>query len=162
MRTRIVLATAGILLMVFGLFRLVTEVPFPDLVILAVWLIGAVVIHDGILSPLVVSVGWAIGRVVPPRARRYVQFGFVAAGLVSVIALPLMYRQGTQPTVKALLVQNYGGGLTLLLGLIAAASLLAYAVHVARDQSRRPPTTKAPATKAPPEPVASEGESHGG
>lgn len=139
MRTRMVLAGAGILLMVFGFFRLFTEVPIPDLLILAVWLIGALVIHDGILSPLVVSVGWAIGRVMPPRARRYVQFGLVAAGLVTVIALPLIYREGSQPAVKALLVQNYGGGLTLLLGLIAAASLIAYAAHVASDRSRRTP-----------------------
>jgi len=118
-RRRIALGVAGVLVGAFGIFRLLTEIPFVNLVVLAGWLIGAVVIHDGVLSPLVLGVGVLVSRI-PPRARRYVQFGLVVAGLVTVIAVPLIARRHSQPTVKAILLRNYAGGLTLLLGVIAA------------------------------------------
>ena len=110
---RIALISGGILLGLYGVFRLVTEEKFHNLVILAFWLIGAVVIHDGILAPLTVSVGWFIGKVVPPRARRYLQAALI-------------------------LLQNYGAHLSVVLGLIAGVSLLLYAAQVARDRQRHP------------------------
>ena len=129
---RISLATAGILLGLYGVFRLLTNVGFVELLVLAAWLIGAVVIHDGILSPAVVAVGWFLTRTVPPRARRYLQGFLVVGGLMTVIAVPLMLRKDTQPVSKAMLLQSYGANLTLLLALAAALSLLLYAIRVAR------------------------------
>jgi cytochrome c oxidase assembly factor CtaG len=138
-RRRLVIGAAGVLLGLFGVYRLVTEIPTANLKVLLLWLLAALVIHDGLLSPVVVAVGWAVARIVPARARRYLQAGLVTAGLVTVVAVPLIYRQDTQPAAKAILRQDYGGNLTLLLGIIAAASLLLYAAHVARF--RRPDTT---------------------
>lgn len=137
---RITFACTGILLGLFGVFRLVTEVPIGNLVVLAAWMIGAVVIHDGILSPVVVAVGWFAARVVRPRARRYVQGALVAGGLITVVAVPMILRAGQEPESKAILRQNFGGNLTVLLGVVAAASLLLYAVRVARDQRAQPAT----------------------
>jgi hypothetical protein len=145
MRLRLPLGIAGVLLGLFGVFRLVTQVPPFPLFILALWLVGALVIHDGILSPVVVGVGWAIARVVRPRARRYLQVALIMAALVTVIAIPMIYRQDSQPRAKSMLLQNFGLNLTLLIGLIAALSLLAYAVRVARDHSgQRPSAAGAP------------------
>lgn len=135
---RIVFAVSGILLGLFGVFRLATEVPVGNLVVLALWLIGAVVVHDGILSPMVVGVGWLVGRAVPPRARRYVQGGLIAASLITAVAIPLILRAGQEPASKAILRQNFGGNLTLLLGVVAAASLALYAVRVARERTGEP------------------------
>ena len=136
-RWRILLATAGILLALFGAFRLLTQVPLTDVAVLAAWMIGVVVIHDGVLSPLVLAVGTLVARV-PPRGRRYVQFALVAGGLIAVIGVVLVARRGSQPSVKALLLRNYGLNLAILLGLIAAVSLGAYAARVARDAKSRP------------------------
>ena len=72
----------------------------------------------------------------PPRARRYLQGGLIAAGLVTVVAIPMIAEQGALPASKALLQQNFGGNLTLLLGIVGAVSLLLYAVRVARDGRR--------------------------
>ena len=143
-RWRIVLAIAGIALGLFGVGRLVTQIPGPSLVGLGVWLLAALVIHDGIASPLILAVGALVGRV-PPRSRRYLQAGLIMAAMVTVLAAPMIYRRGSQPASKALLDQNYGSHLTLLLGVIAGAVLLAYAIRVARDQSAgqgRTPTPK--------------------
>ena len=138
MRTwRIVLATAGILLLLYGAVSLLTNVDFGTLLLLALWLIGAVVIHDGIVSPLVIGVGWALHLFVPPRARRYLQGGLIAAALITVVAIPMIAQQGALPASKGLLQQNFGGNLSLLLGIVGAVSLLLYAVRVARDGRRR-------------------------
>ena len=133
-RWRMVLAVAGILLGLFGVGRLVTQVPVHSLIGLAVWLVAALVIHDGIASPLVIAVGALLARV-PPRGRRYLQAGMIAGSMITVIAVPMIARQDSQPLSKSILNQNYGGNLTLLLGLVAALTLAAYAVRVARDQA---------------------------
>lgn len=145
MRTwRIVLAVAGIGLVLFGAFRLITEVPFRNLVFLALWLIAALIIHDGILSPLVVSVGWLLRRLVPDRARRFLQLALIISGLVTVIAVPMIFLRSSQPAVKAILLRNYGANLTLIIGIVAVASLALYAVRVARDRAAAPPPRDLP------------------
>jgi hypothetical protein len=135
MPTRIALAACGIALGLYGAYRILTQVHGHTLFVLGVWLVGAVVIHDGILSPAIVTLGYLLGRFVPRRARRYLQAALIMAGLVTIVAIPLIHRRGTQPRVKALLLQNYGGNLTLLLSIIAAVTLAIYAVHVARDRA---------------------------
>lgn len=135
---RIAFATAGVLLGLFGAVQLLTQVPVGSLVGLALWMIAAVVIHDGILSPLVLAVGWFLSRHVPPRARRYLQGALVAAGLVTVVALPMIVRSRTsdEPAGKALLQQDYAANLAVLLVIVAVASLVLYAVRVARNSRR--------------------------
>ena len=142
MRVRIALAAAGLLLLLYGVFRLVTQVPHAKLIVLAFWLIGALIIHDGILSPLVVSISWVLARVVPPRARRYLQLALIAGGLVTVIALPMIHRQKIGPAQKALLRQNFAANLTIILAVIAVLTLSAYAIRVARDRVATPPASR--------------------
>jgi uncharacterized membrane protein YfcA len=139
---RIILASVGIVLGLFGVARLFTQIPSYSLKWLAIWLIAAVVIHDGILSPLVVSVGWLIRRHLPDRARRYLQAGLIMAGMVTVIAVPMIWRRDSQPESKAILNQDFAGNLSLLIGIIAGLTLLAYAVRVARDRSPVGPPTE--------------------
>ena len=128
--------------LLFGVFRLITEVPLPQPGLRgAGWLVAALVIHDGILSPLVVSVGWLLRRLVPDRARRFLQVALIISGLVTVIALPMIYLRGSQPAVKAILLRNYGANLALIIGLVAVATLVLYAVRVARDRARGPAAT---------------------
>ena len=54
--------------------------------------------------------------------------------LITVIAIPLINRRGTQPAVKAILLRNYAGNLALLLGLTAAVALAMYAARVLRER----------------------------
>ncbi len=142
MLLRVVLAGAGILLGLFGLSRLPTEASVSALVILAIWLIGAIVIRDGILSPLVLGIGWTVARFVPPRARRYLQGALVSAALVTVVAVPMISREGSPPATKALLQQNFRGNLIVLVAILGAVSLAAYAVRVARDHATRRPSVR--------------------
>jgi hypothetical protein len=133
MRLRIVLGTVGVLLGLFGVFRLLTQVPLGDVVFLLVWLVGALIVHDGILSPLVLAVGGLVARTVPPRARRFVQGGLVSGALITLIALPMIYRAHSQPTVKAILEQNFAANLGVLLAIVAGGAVLLYLLRVVRD-----------------------------
>jgi hypothetical protein len=132
---RIVLAVLGIGVGTYGISQLLTQIPRQTLLLLALWLIGALIIHDGLLSPAVVGVGAALRRYVPDRGRRYLQFGLIMAAMVTVIAVPMIYRAHTQPPAKALLLQDFGINLTVLLAAIGSGTLIAYAVRVARDRS---------------------------
>jgi hypothetical protein len=139
---RIVLAVVGVGIGTYGISQLLTQVPRQTLMLLALWLIAALIIHDGLLSPAIVGVGAALRRFVPDRGRRYLQFGLITAAMVTVIAVPLIYRAHTQPPAKALLLQDFGINLTVLLAAIGSGTLIAYAVRVARDRSlpdRQPP-----------------------
>ena len=51
MRTRLLIGGAGVLLGLFGVFRLVTQIPSDDLIALFVWLVAALLVHDGLVSP---------------------------------------------------------------------------------------------------------------
>ena len=132
---RIILAAAGIGLGAYGVFRLVSELPTYSLLILGVWLLAALVIQDAILAPSVVGVGWLLRRYVPDRGRRFLQVALIISGLITVIAVPMIFLRGTQPAVKALLLRNYGSNLILIIAIIAVISLILYAVRVARDRS---------------------------
>jgi hypothetical protein len=131
---RIILAIAGIALGAFGVFRLATEIPPHNLLLLAVWLLAALIIHDAVLEPSVVGVGWLLRRHVPDRGRRYVQIALIMIVLVAVIAIPMIFLRGSQPAEKALLLRNYGTNLIMMIGFIAVISLILYAVRVARDR----------------------------
>lgn len=139
---RIGLATSGIAVAVYGIGRLFTGIPVQSLTLLALWLIAAVVIHDGLVSPTVVAVGWTLRRLVAPRARRYLQAALIMSALVTIVALPMIYRANRQPPSKAILRQNFSGNLALLLAVIAVVTLIAYAIQVAReargDQAQKP------------------------
>ena len=139
---RIILAVVGIGTGTYGISQLLTQIPRQTLMLLALWLIAALIIHLGLLSPAIVGVGAALRRYVPDRGRRYLQFGLIMAAMVTVIAVPLIYRAHTQPPAKALLLQDFGINLTVLLAAIGSGTLIAYAVRVARDRSlpnRKPP-----------------------
>jgi hypothetical protein len=131
---RIILAIAGIALGAFGVLRLATEIPLHNLLILAVWLVAALIIHDAVMEPSVVGVGWLLRRHVPDRGRRYVQIALIMIVLVAVIAIPMIFLRGSQPAEKALLLRNYRTNLIMMIGFIAVISLILYAVRVARDR----------------------------
>ena len=141
---RLVLGILGVLAVLYGIVNLMVHIPGQLLLWVAVWLVAAVVIHHGVLSPLVVAVSALLRRVIPDRGRRYLQAALLAAMPVTVIAVPMIYRRGSQPPSKALLLQNFTANLGLLLGLIAGLCLVGYAIRVARDRSPAQGRTPSP------------------
>ena len=143
-RWRLVLGILGVLVVLYGVVNLGLHIPMQTLAWVAVWLVAAVIIHQGLVSPIVIGVSSLLRRLIPDRGRRYLQAALIMAVPVMVIAIPMIYRQGSQPPSKALLLQNFTANLGLLLGIIAALCLVGYAMRVARDRSPTrggPPST---------------------
>jgi hypothetical protein len=133
---RIILAASGVLVALYGMAMLILKVPAASLLWVVVWLVALVLIHDGILAPAIVALGWGLRRSVPNRGRRFLQTALIMAAMITVIAVPMILLRGSQPPAKALLLQNYGLHWLLLLGLIGVVTLVAYAVRVARDRTQ--------------------------
>ena len=123
---RVTAIGTGVVLAGYGAVRLLTDVPGSSLLRLAVWLVGAVVISDLVISPLVVVVAVALRRWLPDRGRRYVQAFLIMAAMITLVAAPMIYLQGSAPPEKALLNQDFGTNLVILLGLAALISLLGF------------------------------------
>ena len=136
---RVVAIAGGVVLAAYGAVRLLTDVPGASLLRLAVWLVGAVVISDLVISPLVVVVGVALRRWLPDRGRRYVQAFLIMGAMITLVAAPMIYLQGSAPPEKALLNQDFAMNLLILLGLAAVISLLGYGRE--RRRSRPAPTS---------------------
>jgi hypothetical protein len=134
-RWRLVLGILGVLVVLYGVVNLGMHIPIQTLAWVAVWLVAAVLIHQGLVSPIVIGVSSLLRRLIPDRGRRYLQAALIIAVPVTVIAIPMIYRQGSQPPSKALLLQNFTANLGVLLGIIAALCLVGYAMRVARDRS---------------------------
>jgi hypothetical protein len=94
-------AAAGVALLAYGVARLFLVVAWGDLLLLLIWMIGATAIHDGLLSPLVLAVAAALRRWVPDRGRRYLQTGMITGAMITVVAVPMIYLEGSQPPEKA-------------------------------------------------------------
>jgi hypothetical protein len=136
---RIGLAIAGLLLALFGVFRLLTEIPPGSLILLGIWLLAALIVHDAVVAPATVAVGWVLRRTTPDRERGYLQSALIMIAVVALVAVPMIALRGSQPPVKALLLRDYAANLALLIGVIIAVSALRLAARLVRDH--RTPAT---------------------
>lgn len=127
------LGAVGVFAIGYGVLRIFTDAKDTKPLALAKWLIGSLIVHDAIIAPVVIGVGWLLARTVPPRARRYLQAGLVTGGLIAAVGVILIRRQGrTSSPTLALLRQNYTLNLLLLLAIVAVVTAGAYAVEVWR------------------------------
>lgn len=80
------------------------------------------VVHDLVVVPVVLAVGWAVTRLVPQAVRAPVQGGLIASAIVVAYALPLVLRLGADPNNVSILPRDYGWGLAVLLAVIWATA----------------------------------------
>src|SRR5690242_13318392 len=98
MRTvRVLLVLAGLAAVGYGVHGLVESTGRPALLSAGRWLLGGTLVHDAVLAPACLLVGYAVCRTVPPTARPYVQAGLVISGSVLLVAAPVVSRRGYAP-----------------------------------------------------------------
>lgn len=129
MRLRIGLLVAGVVMALWGGWNLVQTVDAHGLLRLPLWLAGAVVADDLVLVPLIVAIGWAVTRwsTGPGRHRTVgvVRATLLYVGITSLIALPLILRQGKGPN-PTVLPRDYLRDWLLLEATIVAAGAVGY------------------------------------
>ncbi|NIK54481.1 hypothetical protein [Kribbella shirazensis] len=132
MRLRIGLLVAGVVMALWGGWELTTALDGRALVRLPLWLAGAVVVDDFVLVPLTVGVGWMVTRwsTGPGRHRTVgaVRTTVLYVGITSLIAVPLLLRQGKGPN-PTVLPRDYLRDWLLLEATIVAGGVIGYVVQ---------------------------------
>lgn len=129
---RYALGGLGVALIGIGAW-LVASQPQPAGVLL--WLAGAVVLHDGIIAPLVLAVGlMVVGR----RQRGVLRGALVVAGSLILVTLPLLLRPGAAPNPSALPLP-YARNLVIVLAVVAAVAGALILVRRRRTRPQRGP-----------------------
>lgn len=105
-RVRYVLGGLGLLLGLYGAYALLSRQDLAQLVSLGLWLAGGLVVHDAILAPVVLALGW-VYRSSPAALRRPATVALVVVGSLSVLAVPVIGRFGARPDNPTLLDRPY-------------------------------------------------------
>ncbi|MCT9620755.1 MULTISPECIES: hypothetical protein [unclassified Curtobacterium] len=138
---RIVLVVVGVLVIAFGAYVLVTTVRPNRIWGLATWLLGAVILHDAILSPFVVGVGLLLrrtGRTLRAWALVVVQAVVVLGSVLALVVLPEIAAKAHGQKNPTVLPFDYGARLLLVEGV-----LLLVVVVVLVVAARRPARVRA-------------------
>ena len=99
------------------------------------WLVAGVVLHDGVLAPLVLLVCLAATPLLPRAARGPAAAGLVVLGSVTLLAVPVLGRFGARPDNTTLLDRNYALGWVLLT--VATLAGVAVATYLGARSERR-------------------------
>jgi hypothetical protein len=126
---RTALGAAGLALMAVGLYLLVTGGQFKGV---ALWLAGAVVLHDLLVAPLVLAVGLLLALL---PARGLLRGALVTAGCLTVIALPVLLAPGT-PHNPSVLPLDYPRNWLLTLAAVAAVTTAVLVARRLRGRAR--------------------------
>ncbi len=116
----------GLGAMLFGLRGLLQNIPDSHFRIRwAQWFVGADLIHDVIVAPVIVGVGWLVYRVVPVRYRPAVRWGLIGTGLTFLLGAAPLRRTAKvpngNPTVQPL---NYSTAVATVLIVVWAIALV--------------------------------------
>ncbi len=137
---RIVLVVVGVLVMAFGAYVLVTTVRPNRIWGLATWLLGAVVLHDAVLSPFVVGAGLLLrrtGRRLGAGVLVVVQTAVVLGCVLALVVLPEIAAKHHGQKNPTVLPFDYTTRLLVVEGVLLAVVVVALVVGVAR--ARRSP-----------------------
>jgi hypothetical protein len=126
----VALAALGVLAGLYGGSLLLSR--GHDLENVAVWLVGGVVVHDAVLSVLVIALAALAVRALPQPARFPAAVGFVVLGSVTLSAIPVLGRFGARPDNPTLLDRGYWAGWLVLASLTLVAVTVATLVRSRR------------------------------
>ncbi len=118
---RLLLAVAGVALAAYGAVELLGT-GWSNVAASLPWLLGVVVVHDAVLTPLVLGLGAAGALLLPRWARAPAGFVVVVLGSVTLIAVPVLGRFGAKPDNPSLLDRPYLTGWLLVAGIVVVGS----------------------------------------
>ena len=95
------------------------------------WFVGSALLHDLVIAPLWIGLGWLSARLLPRAARPAVVVGATVSGALTLVALPFVLGRGADPANPSFLPRDYGVVLALLVLGIAVVTAAA-AVRAAR------------------------------
>lgn len=125
---RVLLGAVGVVVASYGAFRLL-ELGVANLVATTVWAGGGVLVHDGLLAPVVVLLGVVLVRWLPAPWRAPAVVAGILWGSLTLVALPVLGRFGARADNSTLLDRPYLASWSLLTLALLATVVVAGAVR---------------------------------
>jgi hypothetical protein len=82
------------------------------------WFVGGPILHDAVLAPVVGVLGVLLTRYVPVAWRAPIAVGAVLSGVLTLLAIPLLWRPFGVATNPGLHDRDYGTGFAIALGVV--------------------------------------------
>jgi hypothetical protein len=124
---RAVLLAAGLAAAVYGVWRLL-DLGWENTRATITWLVGGVVVHDGVFAPLVLVAGLVAVRLVPRRRLAPVVVILVVLVPVTLAGIPELGRFGARADRPTLLDRDYWLGWWVMVTLVVATVAVGVAI----------------------------------
>ncbi len=129
------LAAIGIGVMAFGVLGLFHDAGRTNPGQWVRWFVGAALVHDFVVAPVVFAVAALSRRMVPDRFRGPVNGALIASATVAAITFPFLRGYGANPLNESILPNDYA----LNLGIVLAAIWAAAGVMMIRGRRQATP-----------------------
>ncbi len=136
---RATLVAVGVLGLALGAAVLLLKQTPVQIVGVGVWMLGAILLHDAVLSPIVVGVGILArkrGRRVPFALLAIVQAGIVVGAILTLLVLPEIYAKTLGTANPTVLPLDYSLNLALTWAAVAVLTALACGAYLALARRR--------------------------
>jgi hypothetical protein len=129
---RIVLIAVGVLVLIVGIVVLFATNKPNKILGLGLWLILALIVHDGIIAALTFGVSFSLrkaGRTVPNAVIAIVAGALVIASIFAIIVVPAVYKKSIGTRNPTVLPLDYAPALFILWGAIAVLAAVGIALY---------------------------------
>ncbi len=137
------LTALGVAAMGWGLRGIVVEADRVHPRSFGTWFVGALLVHDAVIAPLVFALAaYVLPRVRPPY-RACVQAGLIVSGVLILISIPVVGGYGRRDDNTSTLPLDYGRNLVLLLVIVWLTTFAVVGwrlLHVHRTTPKRKST----------------------
>lgn len=135
---RLTLAGAGLAVLLVGAWKLLHAVQAPSYVWLAVWLLGAILLNDAVIAPVVTLLRALAHRALPPPGLGWLKSGFVVGGLLSLVVVPEIWARHLGTANPTVLPGSYGLRLLSVLAVVTTLTLALTLVTTVRARKAGP------------------------
>lgn len=143
--TRVTLVVVGVALVAAGAYFLLAGVPPGTYLAIVAWFAGALVVHDGIIAPVVFGLSLLLRRAgtrIPWAVLAIVQAALVVAAVFAAVVIPAALKKGIGTANPTLLPLEYSRNLLLfyaVLVVLTAAAIGLYLAVARRARAHRAP-----------------------
>jgi len=117
---------------IYGLLTAGSRVPLDSWL---TWFVGSALLHDLVIGPVWIGLGWLGARFLPRAARSAVVVGAAVSGFLTLVALPFVLGVGADPANPSFLPREYGRNLLLLVVGVLVVTAVWAAVATLRARS---------------------------